>query len=271
MTELQTRLLDMMKWFHSFCEDNDLTYYVLGGTMLGAVRHQGFIPWDDDLDVGLPRKDYERLQILLKQDRDHYHLETPYSPDSNYCYPFSKLYDKTTTLIENTKYDLIRGIYIDVFPLDGIGNNKVSSRINYSYIKLLLSLLTLCSLKPEKSRTFTKRLIVYFFNLVPAKVIDVKTICKRIDHYCKRRNLCDCTFGGNLIGAWQYNEVMNVSVMGNPKKYKFETIDVFGASDGDDYLSSLYGDWKKLPPVEKQVSHHDYYLDLNTPYNEFER
>ena len=68
--ELQKRLLEMMHWFHSFCVNNNLRYYALGGTMLGAARHQGFIPWDDDLDIGMPRKDYDTLSALLQNHPD---------------------------------------------------------------------------------------------------------------------------------------------------------------------------------------------------------
>ena len=79
LTGLQQSLLDMLKWFHGFCVDHELKYYLLYGTMLGAARHQGFIPWDDDVDVGMPRKDYERLCSILGDKKDsHYMLETPY-------------------------------------------------------------------------------------------------------------------------------------------------------------------------------------------------
>jgi len=115
--ELQKYLLEMIRWFHDFCESHNLRYYALGGTMLGAVRHQGFIPWDDDLDVGMPREDYEKLYTLMKyHPGDRYMLETPYSdaPEFNYC--FSKLYDTETTLVENLKYKIKRGLYIDFSP-----------------------------------------------------------------------------------------------------------------------------------------------------------
>ncbi|MDE6558154.1 MAG: LicD family protein, partial [Clostridia bacterium] len=79
MSELQQRLLDMLKWFHAFCVEHNLRYYALGGTLLGAVRHKGFIPWDDDIDVGMPRKDYNRFIKLMKNadGQSVFRLETP--------------------------------------------------------------------------------------------------------------------------------------------------------------------------------------------------
>lgn len=269
MTELQTRLLDMMKWFHSFCEDNDLTYYVLGGTMLGAVRHQGFIPWDDDLDVGLPRNDYERLLKLLKNDRGHYHLETPFSPDKHYCYPFSKLYDKETTLIENTKYKLVRGIYIDIFPLDGIGKTKLSSRFKYLPVDFLLNLLSINSLIPNSNRRRIKQIILTIYNVFFSKQINAKRIAILLDCYCRKHSRQKNNYGGNLLGAWKYREVMKLDILDEPQKYLFETMEVYGAGDYDSYLTSLYDNWRVLPPTEKRITHHDYYLDLNKPYGEY--
>jgi lipopolysaccharide cholinephosphotransferase len=79
MTELQSRLLEMLKWFHSFCMENNIKYYALGGTALGAIRHNGFIPWDDDIDVGMPREEYNKLIFLMskKNENTQYEIEVP--------------------------------------------------------------------------------------------------------------------------------------------------------------------------------------------------
>ena len=123
MNEMQSKLLDMMKWFHGYCEENGLRYYALGGTALGAVRHGGFIPWDDDLDVGMPRADYDRMISLCKNGTGNtrYRIEAP-GQNRDFIYPFCKAYDTETTLVENARIKAKRGVYIDIFPLDGIGN-----------------------------------------------------------------------------------------------------------------------------------------------------
>ena len=122
--ELKKKLIDMLKWFHNFCVANNIRYYVLGGTMLGAVRHHGIIPWDDDIDVGVVSDDYLKLEGLFSHTKQtRYKFEGPSTEASDYYYSFSKLYDTSTTLIENTKYRIKRGVYIDIFPLVGMGNN----------------------------------------------------------------------------------------------------------------------------------------------------
>ena len=140
MNEFQGKLLEMLTWLHEFLQKNHLNYYVIGGTMLGAVRHQGFIPWDDDADIAMPRKDYEKLIDLLKDPVDHYVVESVHSPAKDYSYLIAKLYDTNTTLIDASKTLPKRGLFIDIFPLDGIGETKEDGVKNYKKIKRMCHL-----------------------------------------------------------------------------------------------------------------------------------
>lgn len=268
-SELKSKLTQMLEWFHNFCEENDLCYYALGGTMLGAVRHNGFIPWDDDIDVGMPREDYERLESLLSGKDGKYVLETPNTPAKDYFYPFSKIYDTDTTLVENTGIKIKRGIYIDIFPLDGIGNSCEESKENYAAIQKKYNLLLARTGGIRRGRKFYKNAAVALFKLVPPCILKKKELLLDLANACKAHDYADCTWCGNLVGAWRFKEVMPKSVMGEPKLYKFEGLDIYGAQDADAYLTSLYGDWRQLPPEDKRVTHHDYVmLDLNSPYIE---
>ena len=101
---IQLKLLEMFKWYHEFCVDNNLKYYALGGTMLGAIRHKGFIPWDDDIDVGMPRDDYNKfIELTCNKKFGKYIVESIYDNNPDYYYGYSKLYDTSTTLIEKTR------------------------------------------------------------------------------------------------------------------------------------------------------------------------
>lgn len=266
--QLKGKLLEMIKWFHGFCVENSLRYYVLGGTMLGAVRHKGFIPWDDDIDVGMPRKDYEKLAYLMgKQVCGIYVIETPTSEDKGFLYTFSKIYDTTTTLVENTRIPLRRGIYIDVFPLDGLGSSLKESKKKYHKIDLYFKLLLTRATGIRKGRNPLKNLAVATVGLIPGFLINNKKLQRFIDKLCKENDYDECLYGGNLLGAWRFKEVMESRIMGTPVLYPFEDIMVYGAEYYDDYLTHLYGDWKKLPPQEKRVTHHDYLeCDLEKSY-----
>ena len=116
ITPLQRKLLDELKWFDGFCREHNLSYYAIGGTLLGAMRHQGFIPWDDDIDLGMPRADYEKLKAFEGKIFNHYIIETYASTEIDYCYPASKVFDTNTTLIERKRYNVSRGVFLDIFP-----------------------------------------------------------------------------------------------------------------------------------------------------------
>ena len=266
---VKSYLLNMMAWFHEQCTSNKLRYYVLGGTMLGAVRHKGFIPWDDDIDVGLPRRDYERLKKLpcFNNINNRYILETPESKARDYNYCFSKLYDTKTTLIENTRYHIKRGIYIDIFPLDGMGNTEEESHATFKIIDKKFKVILTRTTGLRKGRSLLKNMAVIGGRLIPSIIFNVKKAIIDINNSCSKKDFDHYDYGGNPFGAWREKEIMNRTIMGNPTLYQFENIEVFGAQDADGYLTHLYGDWKELPPIEKRVSHHDFIkLDLNRSY-----
>ena len=265
--ELKPMLVEMMGWFHNFCVENNLTYYAAGGTMLGAVRHKGFIPWDDDIDVIMPRDDYTKLEQLMKDKKcERYVLETPNTDAKDYFYTFSKLYDTQTTLIENTKYKVKRGIYLDVFPLDGMGNTEEESRKHFRKIEMANNLLLSKIAGIRKGRSFIKNAAVKVFRLIP---LNEKKLLKKVVRLCALRSWDEYLYGGNPVGAWRFKEIMRREIMGTPTLYKFENIEIYGAENADEYLTHLYGNWRELPPIEKRVTHHDYILcDLNKSYLE---
>ena len=268
MTQMQRGLLDMFLWFHQFCVENDLCYYMLGGTMLGAVRHKGFSPWDDDIDVGMPRSDYEKLeQLMSAKEGQRYVLETPRTEAEDYFYPFSKIYDTQTTLVENTRVKIRRGIYLDVFPLDGIGNSAEDSKRHYRPIHWKHNLLLTRVTGIREGRSKLKNAAVKVARLIPGWILDNKKLLLGLELDCKKYDFDSCLWVGNLVGAWRLKEIMPREYFGEPTLYEFEDQLLFGPQRADEYLTHVYGDWRKLPPKEKQMSHHDFIeFDLHKSY-----
>ncbi len=270
MNTIQCKLIEMMQWFHEFCTKNNIRYYAVGGTVLGAVRHQGFIPWDDDIDLGVPREDYNRLIELMKDATEEcpFILEAPLQ-DKGYIYPFSKLYDTRTTLIEDMQKPLKRGIYIDVFPLDGVGDTQEGCKKTYKKIRKQMALLHAKTYSLNKNDKFLKRTFyagVRMFGFVLGT--HTRTI-KRINDICGKKTFDDCAFAGNMVGAWKEKEIMQREWFGKPTLTKFETMQIYIPENFDAYLSHLYGNYMQLPPLEKQKSHHNYlYLNLDKSYLE---
>ena len=221
---LQSKLLEMMKIFHKVCEEHHLKYYMLGGTCLGAIRHKGFIPWDDDMDIGLPRKDYNRLcekwkEILPYPLELRYYKTEPKSP-----FHFIKLINGNTTLIEQHYKTYIEGIYIDVFPLDAMNEFGLFERLRYRIIYLFNSLLcNHCSTTPQKG--VCKSLFKMIAENIPISLMhNVLEKAMTLNKYEKSKYLC------NFLGAWCEREFIDYEYFGEPKLYPFENAFFYEAS-----------------------------------------
>ena len=267
MNQVQSKLLNMLLWYHEFCLKHQLTYFAIGGTLLGAVRHQGYIPWDDDIDIGMPRTEYNRFIELMRQSKnDIYMLEIP-GEHKDFVYSFCKLYDTTTTLIEHTRYKTKRGIYLDIFPLDGIGNTLEESKKNFQRINYLNNLISTktCAISPHRS--FLKNTTIVLSRCIPNFILNWRKIVKKVNDLCCSRQYEDCDYVGNLLGNWRERELVRKEWLGIPVLKQFENIQIFCPENAHAYLTNIYGDYMVLPPQEKRQSHHDYLcLDLQRSY-----
>lgn len=270
MTEeenIKLHLKEMLFWFHSFCEENKIRYYALGGTLLGALRHKGFIPWDDDVDIGVPRPDYEKLISSIKNNSERYVLESPNDNADDFFYPYAKLYDTRTTAVEHNKYKTKRGIYLDIFPIDGIGNTAKEVKKNFNSFNWKFNLLVSRTNSVKKGRSRAKNLVIILINIVPQFIINDKKLLRYVCKECRRYDYETSAFCGNLVGAYHRKEIVPKSVFGNPTPYQFEDFIINGPEKASEYLSHIYGDWETIPPVEKRKGHHGFdMVDLSESY-----
>jgi lipopolysaccharide cholinephosphotransferase len=267
--DVQVRLIAMISTFHDVCVQNGLVYYIIGGTMLGAVRHKGFIPWDDDIDIGMPRKDYDILIEKAKDLFDRDYLIKSYASDPSFEYQFAKLFDSNTTLIEYLSYKkegVVGGIYVDIFPIDGLGNTRseAASRFNKCVI---ISKLIRYKIMNCVSPKYLGRILQ-----VLLRPIDLISLRRMFDWYLNKHEYCKCDYVANILGAWGLKEIMPRSHFGNPTEYLFEGLKLLGPEKADEYLSSLYGDYMTLPPLGKRQSHHkSIYVNLDLPFAKYEK
>ena len=181
MTEFQTHIFKMMKWLHSFIVEKGLTYYICDGTMLGAARHKGFIPWDDDIDIMMPRPDYEMLCGLLNKPIDGYVIETIKSKDRDFLYTTAKFYDTRTTMTELLRKRITRGVCIDIFPLDGLGNDMKLAKKRFKKIDRLNMFLMTRICEYRKGRKWYKNLFIFISRLIPNFLVNSKKIALKLD------------------------------------------------------------------------------------------
>jgi lipopolysaccharide cholinephosphotransferase len=257
---LQLRVLRILETFHTVCQQHHLTYYITSGTMLGAVRHGGFIPWDDDLDVAMPRADYGRLLSHAAE-----YLPQPFelvSAETDPTYPkaFAKIQDASTTLIERVYLQYLGGIYVDVFPLDGITPCPLLQRIHFARYSVCKRILYFMYRDPFKHgsgpSSWVPRLCQHLFTRsgIQHKLHRLQTAYD----YDRCRYIVDSDSGREGI--------VPKDVFGTPTPILFEGVEVMGVEKPDAYLRLTYGDYMTLPKEENRRQHHFHYLNLEKPY-----
>lgn len=269
MTELQSKLLEMMGWLHNFITSHGLRYYIYAGTLLGALRHQGFIPWDDDIDIVMPRNDYEKLCELLKNPIDHYVIESATSPAKDFLYTFAKFYDTHTTMTEYLNHNIKRGVYIDILPLDGLGNTKEEAVKAFNKIDKLNILLNTRICAYRKERKWYKNCAIFLGRLIPSFLVDNKKLVVKIDTICKSRDFDEYQYYCLAMSSLRKEGILNKDILGKPTEYKFENLTLYGPEKAEEYLTKTYGDWRQLPPENRRQHVHDFIeLDFNKSYLE---
>ena len=262
MNALQEKQLNILKWFIKVCDKHNLQYFLVGGTALGAIRHKGFIPWDDDIDVGMPRKDYDKFVELQHEfEGTPYFIQT-FKSDPCYIYNYGKLRDSSTTFIENTfkQHRINHGVWIDIFPIDGFSKvikprEKFARKVNHIWWQVYMSYLPALRRKVH-ARTFFKDILL---NIVAGLmyVFDIAHYRnKHVERYVRKIPLEESVMAGNYFGFNMKREAMDSNLFKEYIKVPFEDVEAYVVKDYDTYLRNLYGDYMKLPPVDKQVGHH---------------
>jgi lipopolysaccharide cholinephosphotransferase len=251
LTELKRIILEILVFIDSFCKKNNIRYSLDGGTLLGAVRHKGFIPWDDDIDIMMPRPDYDRFISIFNDVSNKYKIMC-YETDKNVEFVFAKVFDTQTILYEYGA-DTEIGIQVDVFPIDGFDIR----RNIYNYKKLLRLLKGIMAIKKygrkrKKYDRLSYRLIKICTILF--SVMFLGGLCQRL---IKKYNLNTSRYAALLAGYNAEKQVFPVSLFHHYTDIEFEGHLFKAVRDYDLYLSNLYGDYMQLPPIEEQIPKHD--------------
>ena len=244
LRQLQLETTEMMGNVHEVLASNQIRHYLLGGSALGAVRHKGFIPWDDDMDIGVFRKDFEKTEQLLSDMGEQYvyeHAEKHIIPDA----PIGHIRLK----VDNHSLDQLPTI--DIFALDRIPDNRILEKIQ----RICATAYHLCVLRrPSENRGKVNRIISKVITSLPDCILDgiQRILYTVIVHWNKK----ETKRIGNLFGYWTTKETVDKACFGEPELLPFENLVLPVPSKPDEYLRSLYGDYMQLPPEEERVSHH---------------
>ena len=273
--ELQPRwnavIIDVLSAFIRICEAQGLRYFCAGGTAIGAVRHQGMIPWDDDIDVFMPRPDYDRFLRLAAQSMpEGYEVLSPYAT-KDYPMYFAKMCNARTTLLENERIPCVFGLYIDIFPLDGACDDVETCYREKRRFKRLMNKLEAVS---------THNSFGEYVGLLAKRRewgrFAVKTVAFCCRSWLRRwllKQMDSIAYGHDYAlssrvvtysGAYQRQEIYPKAWLETPQMFAFEGLMVNLPHDYDAYLRHFFGDYMTLPPVEQRASHHQkVFFDLD--------
>lgn len=271
LRKLQLTELEILNEIHRICQSNHLSYFLVGGTLLGAVRHKGFIPWDDDLDIAMPRKDYTRfLELCETALNPQYYLHC-INTDKEYWLPFAKIRKKDTLFDEAniSHLDVPKGIYVDIFPLDDeFYEDSWEKRNRTRIIKKLNSLILYKKHyydnkeKPLKLRL--SALLAFPFSIRQIYLLQTRLMCK----HNQKGGKYYANYGSN------YNPIKQTipKEMYEPAKpIDFEGNSYLAPNNCDFILKRIYGDnYMQLPPEEKRVTHKPLRISFNTKTKENE-
>lgn len=244
--------LDILKSIDLFCVKNNIKYFLCGGSCIGAIRHNGFIPWDDDIDVAMPREDFDFF--VHHFFGEHYRVFT--SKDKKYFFPFCKVSDIRTTIQEKNSDSIPgMGVFVDVFPIDGLGNdfNKAVNTVlknQKSFFKIYKGTWKIQSILKPKN----------FFRLLCKirSTVFRKRMLNNLEKTCKGISFDKSEYCGVAFGFYGKKEVMKKDYYIDYKLVQFENY-MFRVPIGYDcYLKTMYGNYLELPPKEKQKTHHSF-------------
>ncbi|MBQ7635092.1 MAG: LicD family protein [Bacteroidaceae bacterium] len=246
------------------CRRHGLRYYIYDGTMLGAVRHGGFIPWDDDLDIAMPREDYE---VFI--NNAHEWLPAPYEfvsfeTDHSYPLPFGKVQDSSTTLIERAHLPYLGGLYIDVFPIDGLPDSTLMRRLHLVRYDFLKKAVYWAYRDPYRHGRGPSSWIPLFFRSVFGQERLQRATRRCLRKYPFAESRLVCVFDDGFHGA------MEKSLIGQPTPVAFEGKEVWGVEHPEEYLTHMYGDYMTPPPHDEQRQHRFHYVDFDKPYRTYD-
>lgn len=265
MNTLQNEILNNFKEFTRICSLYDLKYYAIGGTCIGAIRHNGFIPWDDDLDVAMPRKDYDKLKkVISKVISPPYEFRDEKGFYHNECH-FSKIHNSETTFIHEEMLrfeDRNSGIYMDIMPLDGLPSNKIRRNLHLKKLKYLMKLNVWQKNIPETS-SFYKKIIISMLSIFP-KNFFLNLYLKNVDKY----DFFESKFSSFAWSQRCEKLILEVNDFKDFILIDFEDIKMRCPKGYDNYLKTHFGEYMIIPEKHNQITH-PAIIDLKKSYKNF--
>lgn len=263
LEELQNVLYDILKAFVTFCDDNGLRYYLFGGTLLGAVRHHDFIPWDDDVDVSMPRPDYERFIEMTKDSPWEFYEVRKYTQ------PYIKMVDKRTVMEERLIKDSLKtqSVFIDIFPIDGLPDSEIMRRKHFKKIKKLMRFLIYSTVDIRKleNRNIIKKYVHRIISLI-FSLFNYKWFRDALDNEARRYPYTESEYVSVSIWGWAEKDISKKADLEKKVAISFRDSMFWCQGDYVESLKKKYGNYMKIPTEDERPPFHGkcYWKELIT-------
>lgn len=261
LSEVQAMILDIFDPVYRFLKERNLTHYMLGGTLLGAIRHKGFIPWDDDMDLGLPRKDYDYFLAHIQEALpEHLRLET-YENTPGHHYYFSRIVDTRHAMRRlGSLEERSENVWIDIFPLDGMPNNPLTRRIHMARLLVTRALYHISCFEKvnlkRPNRPLSERIVIRFVEITGfGRRSDTGKKLNQLDRLLRKYPLEESNYICNFMGQYKFREMFPKRWYGKGTLYPFEQYMLMGPDDYDAVLSQMYGDYMTVPKDADKNAH----------------
>ena len=263
LKEIQQIEFNILKEFHRVCEENGFRYYLCGGTCLGAIRHHGFIPWDDDLDVMMPRPDYERFLELVRQNKvfnNKLKVNCFLLKEEGSLLTCARIYDdRTRAEFKNFRLPPELGCWIDVCPLDGLEPTKKGRAQHFKRMRIIKDLYIITVTKLKRNRRSRAATVLQYI-LVPflpfIRMVGPGSYQRWMNRIARKLDYEASTYVGFLEG-YGAKKTLKKADMEPAILVDFEGSKFYTMANYNSYLTSIYGDYMTPPPVEKRVSRHE--------------
>ncbi len=262
MQELHRVEFEMLLKVRDICQKYNLTYYLSGGTFLGAVRHQGFIPWDDDVDVAMPREEYLKFAQVANMELPEGMLFKTYELDKDYHHPIARIMNYKVC-VKNHSFSKARvePAWIDIFPLDGMPNGalmKTIHKIHLLWRKVMIGWANYADLEDTRmGRPMHEKILMFIGRTFkPGRFMNLQKQYAKLDKVLMKYPAKESKVYMNFNGIYRFNSIMSKEFFyGDGKTYTFEGEKFNAPANYDAYLTRIYGDYMKLPPIEKRNTH----------------
>lgn len=258
---VQLSQLSMLQIFIKICKKHNLRWYMIGGSLIGVLRHKGFIPWDDDIDIGMPRNDYDKFVSLQNDSIEPGYSVITHQNDKKWQFNFSRFVDDESEIIMHlTEIPQKCKIWIDVFPIDGLPTNKMLRWLHLKHILYLRYLVQIANVRNQvaykATRPWYEKVVIRILHFIPlGKLIDVNKTLSRMEKVLKKYDFCESLYAGNLLGKNREREITKTKWWGDPVSLPFENIMVNCPVDSDKIERNIYGDYMTLPDEKDRESH----------------